>query len=385
MSTTFKGRRISAIWFLLLFLLTFVGWASFFELDQQIRAQGVVIPSSRTQVIQAVDGGSVRAIYVREGETVKSGQKLALLEDDRAKAAHAQAKAEVFGRKAALIRCLAELAGKKPIFPKEFNAYPQFVDAQVGYYEQRKRGLDDELAVQTAALKLAKEEYNLSERLGKSGDISRVEVMRSLRQVLDIESRISGLRNKYLQEAYQEMVKVEEDLSSSRYKLDEKVNILDHTEMFAPLTGIIKYVRVTTIGGVLKPGDELMQISPIDEEILAEVKINPTDVGQLRIGLPVSLRLDAFDYSIYGKLEGTLRYISPDTLSEPAPNGQQQIFYRAQVAINDMSKQKGSKIRVSEIIPGMVVTADILTGHRSVLHYLLKPVYNAFDGALSQK
>jgi adhesin transport system membrane fusion protein len=291
----------------------------------------------------------------------------------------------VFGRKAALIRCLAELAGKKPIFPKEFNAYPQFVDAQVGYYEQRKRGLDDELAVQTAALKLAKEEYNLSERLGKSGDISRVEVMRSLRQVLDIESRISGLRNKYLQEAYQEMVKVEEDLSSSRYKLDEKVNILDHTEMFAPLTGIIKYVRVTTIGGVLKPGDELMQISPIDEEILAEVKINPTDVGQLRIGLPVSLRLDAFDYSIYGKLEGTLRYISPDTLSEPAPNGQQQIFYRAQVAINDMSKQKGSKIRVSEIIPGMVVTADILTGHRSVLHYLLKPVYNAFDGALSQK
>ena len=385
MSTTFKGRRISAMWFLLLFLLTFVGWASIFELDQHIRAQGLVIPSSRTQVIQAMDGGSLRAIYVHEGEIVKSGQKLALLEDDRAQAAHEQAKAEVFSRKAALIRCLAELAGKKPKFPKEFDQYPQFVDAQVGYYEQRKRGLDDELEVQKASLKLAKEEYNLSERLGKSGDISRVEVMRSLRQVLDIESRITGLRNKYLQEAYQEMVKVEDDLSSSRYKLDEKVSILDHTEMLAPMAGIIKYVRITTIGGVLKPGDELMQISPIDEEILAEIKINPADIGQLRTGLPVSLRLDAFDYSLYGKLEGTLRYISPDTLTEPGANGQQQVFYRAQVAINEMSTQLESKIRVSEIMPGMVVTADILTGHRTVLHYLLKPIYKAFDGALSQK
>jgi len=181
------------------------------------------------------------------------------------------------------------------------------------------------------------------------------------------------------------MVKVEDDLSSSRYKLDEKVSILDHTEILAPMAGIIKYVRVTTIGGVLKPGDEFIQISPIDDEIFAEIKINPADIGQLRVGLPVSLRLDAFDFSIYGKLEGKLRYISPDTLTEPGTNGQQQIFYRAQVAINDMSTQLGTKIRVNEIMPGMVVTADILTGHRTVLHYLLKPVYQAFDGALSQK
>ena len=378
-------RRISAIWYLLLLMISFVIWAASFEIEQDVRAQGQVIPSSRTQVIQAMDGGSLRDILVHEGEIVKAGQVLAILEDDRAQAAHEQAKAEVFSKKAALIRCIAELAGKKPIFPPEFNAFPNFVDAQVGFYDQRKRSLDDEIAVQEQALRLAKEEYSLTERLGRSGDISRVEVMRSLRQVLDVQSRIASLRNKYLQDTYQEMVKIEEDLSNSRYKLDEKTNVLEHTELSTPMAGIVKFIRVTTVGGVLKPGDELMQISPTDEEVLAEVKINPIDIGQVITGLPVSLRFDAYDYSLFGKLNGTLRYVSPDTLNEPGANGQQQIFYRAQVAIDEATAQPKSHIPIADIKPGMSVTADILTGKRTVLHYLLKPIYKAFDGALTQK
>lgn len=378
-------RRVSAIWFLLLLMLVFVLWAATFEIEQDVRAQGQVIPSSRTQVIQAMDGGSLRDILVHEGQIVKAGQVLAILEDDRAQAAHEQAKAEVFSKKAALIRGQAELAGKKPVFPAEFNAYPNFVDVQIGFYEQRKRSLDDEIAVQDKALRLAQEEYALTERLGRSGDISRVEVMRSQRQVLDVQSRIASLRNKYLQDTYQEMVKIEEDLSNSRYKLDEKINVLEHTEIITPMAGIVKFIRITTVGGVLKPGDELMQISPTDEEVLAEIKIMPIDIGQVVTGMPVSLRFDAFDYSLFGKLNGTLRYVSPDTLSEPGPNGQQQVFYRAQVAIDDATAQPKSHIPITDIKPGMSVTADILTGKRTVLHYLLKPIYKAFDGAMTQK
>lgn len=382
-----NSPRFSLLWLLISVVVLLVIFAALFEIDAGIRAQGQVIPGSRTQVIQAVDGGMLVALHVREGDTVKAGQKLAELEPDRARAGFAQSETELASKRIALIRARAELADKVPAYTKEHRTWPDYIDAQVGIYRQRKRSLDEEIAVLQDSLKLAGEELEMNRRLFQSGDISRSEVIRAERQVLDIRARINAAYNKYLQDTRLELARLEDELATSRYKRDERQNTLEHTNLISPMDGIVKVVRITTVGGVLKPGDELLQISPVDDELILEIKVNPADVGLLRPGLPVSMRLDAFDSSIYGKLPGTLRYVSPDTLSEQGSNGQTQTYYRAQVVFEwDTSDNPATRrIHPWDIKPGMTATADVLTGQRTILHYLSKPVTRAFSGALMQR
>lgn len=375
------------LWLLAGVILILISFAAFTEIDQAVRAQGQVIPGGRTQVIQAVDGGMLTALHVREGDQVKAGQKLAELEPDRAQAGYAQSEAEVASKRIALIRARAELTGKVPSFDKIFKAYPDFISAQLGNYHQRKQTLDEELGVLTQALSIAQDELGMTQRLYANGDISQSEVMRAQRQVLDLQARLNGTKNKYFQETRAEVAKLEDELSTSRFKRDERQSILKHTDLVSPTDGVVKLVRINTVGGVLKPGDELMQISPVDDELLVELKVNPADVGLLRTGLPVTLRFDAFDPSIYGNVKGTLRYLSPDTLTEQAPTGQSQTYYRAQVVIDWAATQAQSKSRIQpqDIKPGLTATADVLTGTRSILNYLVKPVSRAFSGALTQR
>lgn len=382
-----NAPRFSMLWLLTGIVALLAAFAAVFEIDQGVRAQGQVIPGSRTQVVQAVDGGMLVALHVREGDAVKAGQKLAELEPDRARAGYAQSQAEVASKTIALIRARAELAGREPSWGKRELAWPSYIEAQQGIYRQRKRSMEEELSVLQDSLRLAGEELEMHRRLFSSGDISRSEVMRAERQVLDLQSRLSGVRNKYFQDTRIELARLEDELTASRNKLDERHNVLLHTDLVSPVDGVVKVVRITTLGGVLKPGDELMQISPVDDEMLVEIKVNPADVGQLQSGLPVSLRLDAFDSSLYGKLSGTLRYISPDTLTEQGATGQTQTYYRAQVAIDwdAHATFADQRIRPQDIKPGMTATADVLTGQRSLLHYIAKPVTRAFSGALMQR
>jgi len=380
-------RRFPILWVLAGTLVLLTLFAAFFEIDQAVRAQGQVIPGARTQVIQAVDGGMLTALHVREGDAVKQGQMLANLEPDRAAAGFSQSEAEVASKRIALIRARAELGGGRPVYGPDFARYPDFISAQLGIYQQRKQSLDEDLGVLKQSMVLAQEELGITQRLYQNGDISQSEVMRAQRQVLDVQQRINGIKNKYFQETRAEVAKLEDELSTSRHKRDERQSILKHTELVSPTDGIVKFVRVNTVGGVLKPGDELLQISPVDDELLVEIKVNPADVGLLRTGLPVTLRFDAFDSSIYGNVMGQLRYISPDTLSEQGPNGQALTYYRAQVAIDwpATQRQGSQRIQPADIKPGLTATADVLTGTRSILNYLLKPINRAFSGALTQR
>lgn len=385
MNTPQQPPRLSMLWLLTLAVAALVTFAAVFEIDQAVRAQGQVIPGSRTQVVQAVDGGMLVALHVKEGDTVKTGAQLAELEPDRAQAAHAQVEAELASKSIALVRAQAELAGQEPHFNDKHHRWLEVVEAQMGIWRQRKRSLDEELSSLQDALKLANEELQMNTRLFDSGDISRSEVMRAQRQVLDLRGRMASIRNKYLQDTRVEVAKLEDDLGVARRKLDERANVLEHTRLTSPMDGVVKLVRITTVGGVLKPGDELMQISPVDDELLFELKVNPADVGQLRVGLSVSLRLDAFDSSIFSKLQGKLRYISPDTLSEQSSGGQTQTYYRALVTLDWPEGGEPQRIHPRDIKPGMMGTADVLTGHRSLLLYLIKPVARAFSGALMQR
>jgi len=377
-------RAPSMMVLLALALGLFIVWAAIFEIDQGVRAQGQIISSAHTQIIQAVDGGVLSELRVAEGQQVKLGEVLAVLEKSRAEAGYEESRDKQASLSIAMARARAEAGLQAPVFGPEFKAYPDFVKAQQALYQQRKRTLDEDISANSQSLALAREELSMTEALLKDGDVSQLEALRARRQVTEIEARIAAARNKYRQDASAEAAKIEEDLAAAHSKLAERRDILEHTELLAPVAGVVKFLKITTIGGVLRGGDELMQIAPSDEDPIIEAKVNPSDVGQLVVGQPVSVKVDAFDYSVYGMLHGDLRYISPDTLSEQSPGGQAQSFYRVKVQL-PRAQLLNPRARDIVLKPGMTVSTDIRTGTRSVLSYIAKPVVKAFGGALIER
>lgn len=364
-------------------LTGFIAWASWFEIDQSVRATGQIIPGTRTQIIQTADGGVLSEILVHEGQQVKAGERLAILEKDRSHAAYSETQAKVASLQIALIRAHAEAQLRTPVFTDPLQQYPEFIQAQMAHYLQRRQGLDDELHAQRTALKLALEEHQMNLNLFTTGDASKVEVLRTQRQVSEIESRLQSVRNKYQQEARLEVIRLHDELSTHQHKLEERQSVLEHTELTTPTAGIVKYLKVNTVGGVLRAGDELMQISPTDSELVIEAKVNPADIGQLHTGLPVAIKFDAFDYSTYGTMTGVLTYISSDTLNETSPAGVSSTYYRVHVKLNPTSEQ--AKLRTDMLKHGMTASIDIQTRRRSIMSYLTKPLHKTFGGALNER
>lgn len=378
-----KNRPHLFLWLILAILGLFVGWAAWFEIDQSVRAQGQIIVGARTQIIQAADGGVVNAINVEEGQRVKAGQVLASLEQERPRAAFEESRDKLASQDILMIRLKAELEGRKPVYGAFERTHPVFVQAQKVAYTQRKESMDDELRTIAESMRLARDELEMNRKLLATGDVAKLDVMRAERQVFDLQSRRRVVIDKFTQEARQDMTRLVDERSSNRYKMESNQSVLQHTVLTAPIDGVVKQIRLTTIGGVLRQGDELMQIVPADDEVLLELKVNPADVGHLTTGLKTQVRMDAFDSSIYGSLEGELVFISPDTLVEQGPNGQSQTFYRARVRIAKVTGH--ARLSLSDIKPGMTATADILTGYRTVLHYLLKPINKSLAGAMSER
>lgn len=366
-------------------MLVFTAWAAMFDLDQAVRAQGQFVPGARTQVVQAVDGGVLAEIRVQEGARVRAGEVLAVLEPDRARAAYDESSVKAAALRIALTRAQAEASGLVPDFGAAARSYPELVQAQQQLWRQRRQGLDESLAVLQQTLALTQDELRLNESLYASGDTSRIELLRARRQAAEARARPAEVRNKYLQEARTEAAKLQEELQSQIYRLAERGNVLEHTALTSPLDGVVKVLRINTVGGVLRAGDEIMQISPSDGDLLLEVRINPADIGQLSLGQRAALRLDAFDYTVHGVLAGELVYLSSDTLSEQTPSGQTQTYYRGRVHVSREALTANRKLRGLELRPGMTASVDILTGQRSVLSYLLKPMVRAFGGAMTER
>lgn len=387
-SSAYGSNRVGFIWLLIAMLLVFVGWASVFEIDQAVRAQGQVIVGARTQIVQAFDGGVIKDIRVKEGQLVQQGELLAVLEQERSSAAANEIRSRLAAQEAALERLLAEATLSKPQFDKSLrDKWPDLVDAQRSLYTQKRTALDAELSTMDKALQLARDELDMHTRLYETGDVAKVEVMRIERDVIDMETRRRTVLDKYRSDARSELAKIEEEHSTLSYRLEDRENVLKHTKIISPMAGIVKYIHLTTEGGVLRQGDEFMQISPIDEELVIEVKINPADVGQLKIGLPATLRLDAFDSSIFGSLPGELIYVSPDTLIEQS-NGAESgsVYYRAHIRLAwEDNEDSLIKIKPSDIKAGMTATVDIRTGSRTVLVFLLKPINKSFGGAFTER
>ena len=364
-------------------LLAFGIWSTQSQMDQTVRSTGQVIAVARNQIIQAADGGVLTQLLVTEGQSVSAGEVVAKLETTRSEAGYQEIKAKLAALHVALMRAQAEATGVALNFDRQFDRQGQFKPGQEQIYKQKKKSLEEDLELLNASLQLSEEELRISQSLFKSGDLSQVELMKAQRQLHDSQGRILSLKNKYLQDAKLDVVRLEEEISSNQFKLNERQNMLDHSVLVTPVAGIVKVLRITTVGGVLRAGDELMHISPTQSGQVIEAKISPIDIGELKIGLPVAIKLDAYDFSVYGMLQGKLSYISSDTLTESGPNGGTQTYYRIQVELEP--PLESHRLKLTDLKPGMTASLDIRTRSRSVWQYLTKPIQKAFSGALHER
>ena len=361
-------------------LLIWAGWA---EIDQVSRATGQVIPAGRVQVIQSADGGVIGEILVREGDRVRRGQKLVVLDPVRIQAAVEESRAKVASYRTIKSRIEAELFNRPLAFTDDVQAFPEFVANQRQLYSRRRTAQAEDIGTLRNMQAIARRELEMNMPLLEFGDVSRSEIMRLQRSVADIEGQIANRQNKYLQDLQAEYSRTEEELVVAEQTLKQRVAALDAAILFAPTDGVVKNVRFTTIGAVLRPGDEVLQIVPTGDKLIIEAKVSPVDIAYLRVGQNASVKFDAYDSSIYGSANGRVTYISPDTLTEQKPSGE-QIFYRVNVTADARSLRPRTDEKI-EIQPGMTAIVEIKTGKNTVLGYLLKPISKTFGDSMGER
>lgn len=380
-----KHRYSLVLWLLLLALVVFIIWAMNFRIDEVARAQGEVIASSRVQVIQSVDGGVLSALHVKEGDRVEKGQVLAQLDQTRVGAAVAEIEARLSALIAKATRIRAEVTGSDElIFPEDIQQhFSEQANIELALFNQRRTGLAEELRTLKVAVSLAREEVDLITSLMNSGDVNRSEVIRTKRALNDAEAKLINRKNKYLEDARIELTKVEDEIAQDRQVLTQRQQQFEDSLFTAMVPGIVKNVRITTVGGVLRAGDELMQIIPVDDELIVETKIRPADIAQIHPGLEATIRFDPFDYTIYGGVTGKVLYVSADTLKEDTASGE-EIYYRVHVSTltNPVTSTTG---KVLDILPGMTANVDIRTGDRTLMDFLLKPLRKTLSESLGER
>lgn len=367
----------------MLSLIALVVWASVGKIDQVTRAQGQVIAVERTQIIQSPDGGVLTEMHVKEGDFVKAGQLLATLQKERAQAAVSDTRAKVAALRITLVRLQAEIFEKPLKFEPSLLSYTDYIHNQTELYNKRQRAFKDEVNALVKILALADDELRINRQLEATGDVSRAELLRLERSSADIAAQLTGKRNKYFQDAQAEMTKTQEDLSTQIEQLNDRTSLLEHTELLAPVDGVVNNIKVNTLGGVVRQGDTVMELLPGGNNLIVETKIMPTDIGFVKIGQTASVKLDAYDYSIYGGMQGKVFYISPDVLTEESKQGP-VTYYRVRVKITG-TEFKGDKASQIQVRPGLSANVEIKAMDRTVLSYLTKPLTKTMSMSMGEK
>lgn len=417
-----RGEQL-LVWAMLLCVVAFFVWAYFAVLDEAVRGTGKVIPSSQVQVVQNLEGGIVKQLNVAEGDLVTPGQVLLTIDDTRFDSSLQESRLRSLSLQAKGIRLRAEAEGLDalPVFPAEItDALPRIFEQEQRLFAERRNQLEANrriLGEQQAqrhqaiaelksrserlarSLALTEKELRVTRPLREQGAVSAVEVLRLERQVNDlrgeldetrlamprveaelaeVEQRRVELDAGFRKEARADLGEVSTELSTlnaGNVALEDRVR---RTQVRSPIRGVVKSLLVRTVGGVVQPGMDLLEIVPVGDSLLVEARIKPRDIAFLRPGLPAKVKLTAYDFAIYGGLEAQVEHISADTFVEE--NG--DAFYLVRVRTREPSLVKDG--RAYSIIPGMTAEVDILVGEKTVLSYLLKPVLRARDAALRE-
>lgn len=366
-------------------VIGFIAWSLWAELDQITRAPGQVIPSGRVQVVQSPDGGVIREIGVREGDVVRKGQLLVTLDRTTSGASVDESRARVAALKTAKARIEAELFGKPLVFPADVASYPEFIGNQRMLYARRRQALAAQLQSMRGQAVLARQELDLNLPLVATGDVARSEVIRMQRQVSDLQGQIANQQNLYQQELQAEYAKTTEELVTAEQLLTQRGEGLVNTELRAPANGIVKNVNLTTVGGVLGPGDDVLQIVPTGDELIVEARVSPKDIAFIRPGQAASVKFDAYDSARYGVGRGQVTFISPDTMADERGVGPRESYYRVHLKVDTKSMHAAAANEPIEIQPGMTTVVEIKTGENTVFGYLTKPILKTTSEALRER
>lgn len=364
-------------------LCALLAWAAVGKVDQVTRAPAQIIASARTQIIQSPDGGVIAQLHVSEGDVVHAGDVLATLQEERARAAVSDSNAKVAALRITLARLHAEVYGTRLEFPADLTGYDDYIRNQRELYQKRRTAIKEDLAAQEHMLTLAREELGINRKLVKTGDVSQAEILRLERAVADIEAQMTSRRNKYFQDAQAEMTKAQEDLTSQTEQLRDRNQVLGQTRLTATADGIVNNIRVNTIGGVVRPGETVMEILPTGGDLLAEARVSPADIAFVQVGQDANVRIDAYDSSIFGVMRGEVSYISPDVLQEETRQGPSH-YYRVRILIREAEFKRHSTEQI-RLRPGMTATVDIKARERTVLQYLAKPITKGLQQSLGER
>lgn len=351
-------------------------WAHVSEVEEVASGEARIIPSSREQVLQSLEGGILQELLVREADSVRKGQVVARIDPTRAEAAYKESSNRRVALRAQVARLRAESLGVALKFPPDVLADAELTATERANYESRLNSLREATAGFQRSKALIAQELGIAVPMAEKGLLSQSEVIKLRRQANEADLQIVERRNRYQTDAAAELTKVETELASLSETVTSRKDLLERTELRSPVNGIVNNVNFNTIGGVIAPGAPIMEITAMEDTLLVEAKIKPADVAFLLPGQPATVKLSAYDYSVYGGLKGRVVHISPGALTDEkvrTVNPSEAVYYRVVVRTegNTLTKADSAQLR---IIPGMTATVDVLTGRKTVLDYLLRPL-----------
>lgn len=352
-------------------LISATVWASYSRLEEITRGDARIIASSREQVIQSLEGGILQEMMVREGDVVVAGQSLLRIDETKARSSYQEGYSKAIGLKAAAARLRAESRGTPLQFPDDVKLDAEVLKNETETYNARKLALDQAVATASSSRALIAREIAITAPMVDKGLVAETELLRLKRQFNDLQALSQERVNKYRIDAANELSKIESELAQTEEVLTARQDQVKRTVVVAPVHGTVKNIRMNTRGGVIQPGEHIMEIVPLEDKLLVEAKIRPHDVAFLRPGLPATVKITAYDYAIYGGLEGFVELISPDTLREEK-RAEEESYYRVLVRTTNSSLTAGTT--QLPIIPGMTASVEIRTGEKTVMDYVLKPV-----------
>jgi adhesin transport system membrane fusion protein len=410
------------LWVMALFVLLALLWANWAELDEISRGDGEIIPSSQLQVVQNLEGGIVSEILVREGDLVERGQVLLRIDDTRFSSAFNESQVREYELVAKLARLQAEADGTPFVAPENYPLeFTLQLERERNLYRAREQELRANLATTERQLEQRRQElrearskegqisssYNLllqeldiMQPLVGEGVISEVEYLRLRRQVNDMKGELAGIRLsvprieaaiaenrsrlnegelQFRSKARAELNEMSGELARLKETLQGMQDRITRTEVRSPVKGTVKQLLVNTVEGVVQPGDELLNIVPWEDRLLVEARVRPADIAQIRLGLPARVKVSAYDFSIYGGLDATVEFVSPSTILDE----EKRAYYL--VRLETGQPYLGNADKKLPLIAGMTVNVDILTGKKTVMDYILKPILKARDRAFTER
>jgi len=376
------GAQRLQVYLVAALLASLVAWAWYFPIVEVSSGPGTVVPSSREQIIQSLDGGIVASLAVTEGSVVEEGEILAQLDPKRLTSNVEEAASRYRAAIAAAARLRAEIQGAEQVtFPASLDEYDELKENERALFISRRESLRESLSGLANGLALLNEELAITERLQSSGAASRVEFIRLKREAAEIELEISRLRAETLVRAGEELQRVNTEAAAQGSIMRGRSDQLARLTFRAPMRGVVQDIAVTTIGGVVPPNGQLMTIVPIDDKLLIEARISPRDIAFIHPGQSALVKISAYDFAIFGGLQGEVVSISPNTMRDEV---RPEVFYYRVFIRTERDHLRNKNGTRFPIVPGMIATVDIQTGEKTVWQYLIKP-FNRAQEALRER